>query len=81
MEPALPIAFSETVAWLKNRRLMRKYHHWPSFGGDLEAVNIYTDELAARHVLKADIIVVSMGPGIVGTGSKWDSPASNRERY
>ncbi len=69
---ALPLAFSETVAWLKNRQLLAgSVTIGHAFGGDLEAVNIYSGLLAACHVLKADVIVVSMGPGIVGTGSKW----------
>ncbi|GAB7053497.1 DUF3866 family protein [Paenibacillus sp. Pae15] len=38
-----------------------------AYGGDLEAVNKYTALLAARHVLQADIAIVIMGPGIVGT--------------
>ncbi|OYD09792.1 DUF3866 family protein [Paludifilum halophilum] len=40
-----------------------------SFGGDQEAVNLYSALLLARHALKADLIVVSMGPGIAGTGT------------
>lgn len=69
---ALPLAFSETVAWLKYRQLLvGSITIGHAFGGDLEAVNIYSGLLAARHVLKAEVIVVSMGPGIVGTGSKW----------
>lgn len=69
---ALPLAFSETVAWLKSRNLLAgSVTSGHAFGGDLEAVNVYSGLLAARKVLKADIIIVSMGPGIVGTGSKW----------
>lgn len=69
---ALPLKFSQTVDWLK------KYDYLcgtvtigHSFGGDLEAVNIYSGLLAAYHVLNAEVIVVSMGPGIVGTGTRW----------
>ncbi len=40
------------------------------FGGDLEAVNIFTGLTAAKEVCNADIIVVSIGPGIVGTGTE-----------
>jgi hypothetical protein len=69
---ALPIAFSNTVDWLKkNHKLAGTVTIGHAFGGDLEAVNIYSGLLAARHVLKADIIIVTMGPGIVGTGTKW----------
>ncbi|MBS4030808.1 MAG: DUF3866 family protein [Clostridiales bacterium] len=40
-----------------------------AFGGDLEAVNIYSGLLAAKYVALADVAVVCMGPGIVGTGT------------
>jgi len=40
-----------------------------SFGGDLEAVNLYSGLLAARHVARADIAIVSLGPGVVGTAT------------
>lgn len=42
-----------------------------AFGGDYETVNIFTALATARKVLAADLIVVGMGPGIVGTGTKY----------
>lgn len=42
-----------------------------AFGGDLEAVNIYSGLLAARAVAGADLIVVTQGPGNVGTGTRF----------
>lgn len=69
---ALPMAFSQTVDWLKRQGLLSgTVSTGHAFGGDLEAVNIYSGLLAARQVLGADVIIVSMGPGIVGTGTKW----------
>ena len=69
---ALPITFSKTVDWLKNEGIIAgTVTTGHAFGGDLEAVNIYSGLLAAKKVLKADIIIVSMGPGIVGTGTRW----------
>lgn len=41
-----------------------------AFGGDYEAVNIFTGLAAAKEVIKADLIVVGMGPGITGTGTR-----------
>lgn len=38
-----------------------------SFGGDLEAVNVFSGLVALRLAGRADVIVVAMGPGIVGT--------------
>ena len=42
-----------------------------AWGGDLEAVNIFSGLLAAHAVWRPDVIVAAMGPGIVGTGTKW----------
>ncbi len=44
-------------------------------GGDLEAVNVYSGLLAARHVVKADVAVVGMGPGVVGTSTSFGTTA------
>jgi len=69
---ALPLVFSQTVDWLKKHHLLAgtvTVGH--AFGGDLEAVNVYSGLLAAYQVYKPDVIIVSMGPGIVGTGTKW----------
>ena len=40
-----------------------------AFGGDHEAVNLYSALAIARHVAGADVAIVAMGPGIVGTGT------------
>lgn len=69
---ALPIAFSQNVDWLKREGLLDvTITTGHAFGGDLEAVNIYSGLLAARQVARADVIIVAMGPGIVGTGTRW----------
>jgi len=69
---ALPIAFSQNVDWLKRGNfLAATVTAGHAFGGDLEAVNIYSGMLAARKVAGADVIIVAMGPGIVGTGTRW----------
>jgi hypothetical protein len=76
---ALPIVFSNTVDWLKkHEKLAGTVTIGHAFGGDLEAVNVYSGLLAARHVLKADVIIVAMGPGIVGTGTKWGFTGSEQ---
>ncbi|ACV62876.1 conserved hypothetical protein [Desulfofarcimen acetoxidans DSM 771] len=69
---ALPMPLSQTVHELKQKNILSAtvtYGH--AFGGDYEAVNIYTALLAAKAVARADIIIVAMGPGIVGTGSEF----------
>lgn len=42
-----------------------------AFGGDLEAVTIWTGLLAARELLDAEVIVVADGPGNLGTDTTW----------
>jgi len=67
---ALPIAHSRTVKELKTRELISEtitVGH--AFGGDIEAVNIYSGLQAAKVVSGADIVVAIMGPGVVGTGT------------
>ncbi|AZR73438.1 hypothetical protein BBF96_08615 [Anoxybacter fermentans] len=69
---ALPLAISKLVRSLKKRGFIEgtiTFGH--AFGGDLEAVNVYTALLAAKWVFKADIVIIAMGPGIVGTGTPY----------
>ena len=69
---ALPIAFSRTVSGLRESGwLAASVTVGQSFGGDLEAVNVHTGLLAARHVVGADLVVVAQGPGNLGTGTRW----------
>lgn len=73
---ALPISFSKTVGILKDSGLITQtitFGH--AFGGDLEAVNIYSALLAAKHVARADFALVTMGPGVVGTGTTFGTTA------
>ena len=69
---SLPLPWSRTVEQLKRSGLlMGTVTAGNAWGGDLEAVNIFSGLLAAKAVFKPDVIIVAMGPGIVGTGSKW----------
>lgn len=40
-----------------------------AIGGGLEAVTVHSALLAARHVAGADVAIVAIGPGVVGTGT------------
>ena len=67
---ALPIAWSRLVKQLSAAGLIdvtATCGH--AFGGDLEAVNVFNGLAALREVGKVDVIVASMGPGVVGTGT------------
>lgn len=69
---ALPIQMSRTVAELKEKGLIdATITTGHAFGGDFEAVNIYTGLIAAKEAAAADVIIVTMGPGVVGTGTKY----------
>ena len=67
---ALPMWYSRTVAALAPL-LCGTVSTGQSFGGDLESVTVHTGLLAARHVLRADIAIVTQGPGNLGTGTPW----------
>ncbi len=69
---ALPAWFSRTCAALRDVGwLAATVTVGQAFGGDLEAVTLHSGLLAARHVLGAELAVVSQGPGNLGTGTKW----------
>jgi Protein of unknown function (DUF3866) len=69
---ALPIAFSRTVAQLRESDwLAGTVTTGQAFGGDLEAVNVHSGLLAARLALNADLVVLTQGPGNLGTGTRW----------
>ena len=69
---ALPIWFSRTAAALREIGwLAGTITVGQAFGGDLEAVTLHSGLLAARHVLGAGLVVVSQGPGNLGTGTRW----------
>lgn len=68
---ALPIALSDQVARLRELGLLvGTVTAGHAFGGDLEALNVPSALVLARHRLQAEVIVVAMGPGGAGTGSR-----------
>jgi hypothetical protein len=69
---ALPAWFSGTCAELRDAGwLAAVITTGQAFGGDLETVTVHTGLLAARHVLGADVAIVTQGPGNLGTGTRW----------
>jgi hypothetical protein len=69
---ALPIDYSRHVVMLKRIGwLCGTVTYGHAYGGDLDAVNKFTALIASRHILRADVVVVAMGPGIVGTGTPY----------
>lgn len=68
---ALPLALSDQVVQLRRLGLLvGTVTAGHAFGGDLEALNVASALTLARHHLGADLVVVAMGPGGAGTGSR-----------
>jgi hypothetical protein len=67
----LPLALSDLVAGLRAAGLVHAaITCGHAFGGDYEAVSIYSALAVARTIAGADAVVVAMGPGIVGTNTR-----------
>jgi hypothetical protein len=73
---ALAGGFSRLVPRLRDSGLL---DGWitvgQAFGGELEAVTVWTGLLAAKEVLGAEVIVVADGPGNLGTETTWGATA------
>lgn len=73
---ALELAYSNTVRALRDAGwLAATITAGHAVGGDLEAIGLYSALLAAKHVVKADAVVVGMGPGVAGTGTPFGTTA------
>jgi hypothetical protein len=69
-QAALPLALSDLVCACTATGLVdASVTCGQAFGGDIEAVNVHSGLLAARHVARADVAIVAIGPGVVGTGT------------
>lgn len=67
---ALPLAWSNLVRACRDKGLLEvtaTCGH--AFGGDLETVNVFSGLVALRRAAGADVAIVAMGPGVVGTGT------------
>lgn len=73
---ALPLALSDLVDALRTAGVIdTTITAGHAFGGDLEAVAVPSALALARHVTGADLAIVGMGPGVVGTGSSLGTTA------
>ncbi len=71
-QAALPGPFSRLVPRLRDAGMLAGFvTTGQSFGGDLEAVTVWTGLLAAVEVMGADVVVVADGPGNLGTNTRW----------
>jgi len=68
---ALPLSYSRLVERLRGDGVLdATITVGQSFGGDFEAVNVYSGLAVARAAAGADLILVSQGPGNAGTGTR-----------
>lgn len=69
---ALPGPFSRLVPSLRSADLLDGWITCgQTFGGELEAVTVWTALIAAVDVLHADVVIVADGPGNLGTQTTW----------
>jgi hypothetical protein len=68
---ALLLAYSRTVPALKRAGLLDvTITAGQATGGDLEAISVYGALVAAKAVARADVAIVGMGPGNLGSGTR-----------
>jgi len=73
---SLPGGFSRLVPSLRDAGMLDGFITCgQAFGGEREAVTVWTAMLAAKELLGADVIVVADGPGNLGTDTRWGSSA------
>jgi len=73
---ALPAGLSLLSSQLRDAGLVTSVvSTGQAFGGDLEAVTVFSGLLAARHLIGADVLVVGDGPGNTGTDTEWGTTA------
>ncbi|HEV3474429.1 MAG TPA: DUF3866 family protein [Actinomycetota bacterium] len=73
---SLPMAFSRQIPDLRRAELLDEVITCgQAFGGDLEAVSVFSGLLAATAAAGADVAVVGDGPGSVGTATRWGESA------
>jgi hypothetical protein len=69
---ALPLALSDAVRTARSEGLVQTtVTTGHAFGGDHEAVTVHSGLVAAKQAAKADVAIVLMGPGGVGTGTTY----------
>jgi Protein of unknown function (DUF3866) len=67
---ALPLSWSNVITKLRGAGLIDvTCTAGHAFGGDLEAVNMFSGLAAVRHASEAEVAIVAMGPGVVGTST------------
>ena len=68
---SLVAGFGDALGRVEKRGMATTITVGQAFGGQIEAVNVYSGLLAARHVVGAEVAVVGPGPGHLGTGTSY----------
>ncbi|MED4125228.1 DUF3866 family protein [Halalkalibacterium halodurans] len=68
---SLPLTLSNQLRELSKQSSFHSITIGQAFGGEYEAVSLPTALQFAVSKLKADVVMVSLGPGVVGTGTKF----------
>jgi len=69
---ALPLYLSRNVEMLRGKKLIdTTITTGNAFGGDYECVNIYTSLRTALNIDDCDVAIVTSGPGVCGTGTRY----------
>lgn len=73
---SLPGSLSRSVRELKDAGILDGFiTTGQAFGGELEAVSLWSALIAAKELMQADVIIVADGPGNVGTDTRWGTSA------
>ncbi|WP_062046493.1 DUF3866 family protein [Bacillus sp. JCM 19034] len=68
-QASLPLYLSDQIREMKKNPNLITITVGQAFGGDFEAITIASAIQFAYHILKVDCILISVGPGVVGSGS------------
>ncbi len=70
-EASIPLSVSNHVRTLNQDERFLTITIGQAFGGTYEAINLHTALQFASEVLKGDVIFVTLGPGVVGSGTSY----------
>ncbi|WP_227935070.1 DUF3866 family protein [Alkalihalobacillus deserti] len=70
-QAGLALSMSDQLRALHQQDKFHSITVGQAFGGQFEAVTIASALQFAKNTLKADFIVISVGPGVVGTGTRF----------
>lgn len=70
-QAALPLMLSEQLRVLHREKEFTSITVGQAFGGNYEAITIASALQCAKMIVKADVIIISVGPGVVGTGTSY----------